>query len=286
MATYASKGNRLEDGTVPPKAIGTIGAASVGAANSGAGLSSFWQDCPLQAALIDPSVGYGMQDDFVDAGLSPTITTIISGQGRYLLFGSAGATIAPDAAVGGGLVLSEATDNESVSITTKQTPFQIEATKGSLWFEARVKTSTVTTAEQAWIVGLRDSTPQTATVPITATGAIADINMVGFHHPEANTTAFDASYKADGVTAVEVNSNIGTLAAGTYIKLGMKFDTSNNVLSFYVNGVRQTTGKTIPTSAGTDFPADVTLAPVVAMTLANSAAETITIDWIKCFQAR
>ena len=285
MATYASKGDRLQNGTVPPKAIGTM-TTSDSIANAGVGLSAFWKDCPLAASLIDPGVGYGIQDDFIDVGLSPTITTIVSGQGRYLLFGSSGATITPDGVLGGGLVLTEATNNEAVSITTKQTPFQIESSKGSLWFEARIKTSTITTDEQAWLIGLVDSTAQTATVPITATGTIADVNFVGFHHPEANTSAFDASYKANTVTAVEVNSDIGTLVAGTYVKLGMKFDTTNNVLSFYVNGALQATQKAIGAAAGTDFPDDVTLAPVAAMLLANSAEETITLDWWKCFQAR
>lgn len=285
MATYAAKGDRFEKNTINPEAIRAVTKANPAA---GTGLSAFWSDCPLSAIMHDPGAGYMISDGFEDVGLSGTITTIISsaGIGRYLVFGSAGATITPDAALGGGIVITEATDNESVSITTKQSPFQITSGAGSLWFEARVKTSTITTAEQAWIVGLMDNTAQTATVPITATGAIADINMVGFHHPEANTTAFDASYKADGVTAVEVNSNIGTLVAGTYVKLGMKFDTTTNLLSFYVNGVQQATSKLIPNATGTDFPADSLLSPVIAMTLANSAAETLTMDWWKIVQAR
>lgn len=281
MATYASKGDRFEKNTISTKAI-----KEVTGLNAGTGLSEFWNDCPLSAMAFDPSAGYVMKDDFVDVGLSPTITTIISGQGRYLLFGSSGATIAPDGALGGGLTLTEATDNEAVSITTKQTPFQITSGAGNLWFEARIKTSTITTAEQAFMVGLMDSTPQTATVPLTATGTIADINFVGFHKQEANTTALDTSYKANGVTAVEVNSDVGTLAAGTYIKLGFRFDTSNNLLTYYINGVAQAASKTIPNATGTDFPADVTLAPVIAMLLANSAAETITADWWVCAQER
>jgi hypothetical protein len=283
MATYFSKGDMAEDVTVPTEAI-KVSRNPVG---SSAGLSEFWEDCPLVAIGTDPTVGYGMQDNFVDAGLSPVpITTIISGQGRYLLFGGAGATIAPDAALGGGLTLSLTDDNQATSITTKQTPFQITSDAGSLWFEARVKTSTITTAEQAFFVGLMDSTPQTAIVPLTATGAIADINCVGFHKPEANTTAFDTSYKANGVTAVEVNSDVGTLAVDTYIKLGMKFETKTNFLSFYINGVQQTTTKLIPDDTGTDFPADVTLAPVCAILAATDDTETLTMDWWKCVQLR
>jgi hypothetical protein len=110
--------------------------------------------------------------------------------------------------------------------------------------------------------------------------------MVGFHHQEANTTAFDTSYKANAVTAVEVNSDVGELEVGTYVKLGMKFDTSNNLLTFYIDGVAQAASKTIPDATGTDFPADVLMAPVIAMTLANSAEETVTMDWWKIVQAR
>lgn len=84
-----------------------------------------------------------------------------------------------------------------------------------------------------------------AAVPVTATGTIADVNFVGFHHPEANTSAFDASYKANGVTAVEVNSDIGTLVAGTYVKLGMKYDSATLKLAFYVDGVKQASTKTL-----------------------------------------
>jgi hypothetical protein len=285
MATYAAKGDRFEKNTINPTAMKAVTKVNP---NSYTGLSEFWNDCPLNAIMTDPGAGYMMSDGFEDLGLAGTITTIISdaGVGRYLAFGSAGATITPDAALGGGVVITEATDNESISITTKQTPFQITSGAGSLWFECRIKTSTITTAEQAWLVGLMDATAQTATVPITATGTIADINMVGFHHQEANTTAFDTTYKANTVTAVEVNSDVGTLVAGTYVKLGMKFDTRNNLLSFYIDGVKQAGTKTIPNATGTDFPADVLLAPVIAMTLANSAEETITMDWWKCVQAR
>lgn len=286
MSTYSSKGDRLIDNTVPPRALGTVAAKTSAGANAGAGLSAFWADCPLQASLIDPGVGYGMQDNFIDAGLSPAITTIISGQGRYLLFGSAGAIIAPDGALGGGLVITEANDNEAVSITTKQTPFQITADAGSLWFEARIKTSTITVDEQGFLVGLMDDTPQTAISPITATGPIAAVNVVGFHKEEGDTTTLDCIYKANDVTVVNVNADAGTIAANTYIKLGFKFDGTNNVLSYYIDGILQANQKTVPDNTGTDFPADVTLAPVVAMLLENSSAETITMDWWKCFQLR
>ncbi len=287
MATYVLRGQRFKNTTIYPEAIkGVRKNSKFTSATTSFGLSSFWDDCPIEGIKNDPGIGFMMEDNFVDFGLSPDITTIVSAQGRYLLFGDAGATITPDTALGGGIVLTEATDDEAVSITTKQTPFKIINSGGSLWFEARIKTNTITGDKQAWFLGLMDATPQTSAVPLTADGALADINLVGFHHPEANTAAYDTSYKANTVTAVEVNSDVGTLVAGTYVKLGFKFDTYSNQLTFYVNGSAQTTRKTIPSAAGTDFPNDVLLAPVFGEVLAASASYTLTMDWWRCAQLR
>jgi len=240
----------------------------------------------MSAIRNDPGIGYMMEDDFIDLGLSGAITTIISsaGCGRYLVFGGNSATIAPDAALGGGITLGLTDNNQAVSITTKQTPFQITSGYGSLWFEARVKFSTIVTNEQGWFLGLMDSTAQDATHPLSATSTLANMNMVGFHKPEANTTAFDCSYNIDTPGIVEVNSDVGTLAEDEYVKLGFKFDTSNNVLSFYIDGVVQATAKTIPDGTGTDFPADTKLAPVFALMAGVNTDETATMDWWKCAQ--
>jgi hypothetical protein len=261
-------------------------------ANSDSGLSKMiWRDCPIDQIAWNPSIGYGYFDDFLHVPIQGTITTLIM-KGDYNWFGSSGATITPGDTVGGEIVLTEATDNQSVSMTYEQHPFIINSATGQLWFEARMKTSTITADEQGWMVGLMDTTALSAAVPVTATGTIADVNFVGFHHPEGNTAAFDCSYKADGVTAVEVNSDVGTLVAGTYVKLGMRFHPQDPrasgaaTLRFYIDGVQQATTKTIPASSGTDFPADIGLAPVVGQTLANSAAETLTLDWWACYQLR
>ncbi len=285
-ATYASKGDRLQDGTVPPRAISPVGSANDAAANASTGLSSFWNDCPLTAIMTDPGAGYMFSDGFEDLGLGGVITSIISnaGTGKYLVFGGASSTIIPDVALGGGITLTLTDIDQATSITTKQTPFQIAAAAGSLWFEARVKTSTITTAEQAFFVGLMDATPQTAAVPLTGTGTLADtMNVVGFHKQEGNTTAFDTTYKQDTETAVEVNSDVGTLEVNTYIKLGMKFDTSNNIISFYINGTLQ--ASQVSSTAST-FPDDVTLAPICATLAATADAESFTMDWWKIAQAR
>ena len=257
---------------------------NLAAANTERGPSpNIWGDCPILSILEGTIAGVMILDDFEKGFITPTITTLVDVNG-YNCFGSAGATITFDDATGGGIVFTEATDNESVSMTCEQHPFWLNSSKGDLWFEARIKTSTIVADKQGWMLGLMDTTALSVAVPVTATGTIADANFVGFHHPEGNTTAFDASYKANGVTAVEVNSDIGVLAADTYVKLGMRFDTSTNKLKFYINNLEQAATKTLGAAAGTDFPDDLGLAPVIGQTLAATASYTLTMDWWRCVQ--
>jgi len=257
---------------------------NLGSAMTGRGMSpNIWGDCPILSIIEGTVPGVHFFDDFARGFITPTITTLINVDG-YACFGSAGATITWDDSTGGGIVLTEATDDESVSMTWEQHPFWLNSSKGKFWFEARVKLSTVA-ANHAFVVGMMDTTSLSAAVPVTATGAIADANFVGFHRPEANTTAIDASYKADGVTAVEVNSDIGTLVADTYVKLGMKSDPDDsNKLAFYIDNVKQASTKTLGAAAGTDFPDDIGLAPVIGQTLGASASKTITMDWWRAAQ--
>jgi hypothetical protein len=227
-----------------------------------------------------------MQDNFVDAGLAGTITTIISdaGLGRYLAFGDAGATIVPDALIGGGLALTnDATDKDQVSISTKATPYQIISTAGDFWFEARVKVNSVTTQVAGIAVGLMDSTAQATAVPmVDDTAALADINFIGFNKLAVSTTSINAVYKAN--TKTESATASISLAANTYVKLGLKY-TAGGTLKYYIDGVLIKT-VTSTVIASIEFPGDVTLRPVASVTNGTSGASILTLDWWKCFQTR
>jgi hypothetical protein len=125
----------------------------------------------------------------------------------------------------------------------------------------------------------------TATVPITAAGAIADVNIVGFHRLEGDGDQFDTIYKADGVTQVTVQADAAVIVADTWVKLGMVFDPSNNSLSFYRNGVKLSTTYTVVAAAGTDFPNDVRLGFVIAVLNATASTPgSSEIDWVRIAQ--
>lgn len=264
--------------------------SSTFAADTGRGPSiSIWERCPILEILEDPGKGYGFFDDFIRGDITGTLGTV-KDVNQYAMFGSSGATATYDDVAGGAIVLTEATDNESVSMTTEQHPFSITANAGELWYEARIKHSTITTNETSFFVGLMDTIPLIVGVPLSITGTLVDTaNLVGFHFPEANTTAFDTTYKANTVTAVEVNSDVGALVVDTYVKLGMHFQPNDigngaNELVFFIDGVPQAATKTIPDNTGTDFPADARMGPTIAMMMGNSAAETISMDWWRCYQ--
>jgi hypothetical protein len=254
-------------------------------ANTTRGFSPFiWADCPWDAIARGSIDGIQDFDDFLRGQLTPTITTTID-VNNYLMFGSSGATVTYDDAQGGAIVLAETTDNESVNITTEQHPYRLTQGGGDFWFEARIKLALTATTENSWAVGLMDTTATTATVPLTAAGAIADVNFVGFHKPEANTTAYDTSYKADGVTLVEVNSDVGAIANATYFKVGMKYKNSDNKLRFFINGVQCANTKTLPNATGTDFPADIGLGFVLALGVGAAASDnTLSCDWWRACQ--
>ena len=281
MATYVSKGDRFQDGTVPPRAIGTIARPS-----SNTGLSDFWSNCPLAAVMLDPAVGYGIQDNFIDMGLTGTVGAVAShtGTGRYLLFGDAGSTIVPDAALGGGLALTnDTTDDDQVSIATKQQPFQIVNTAGDLWFECRAKVSSIVTEVAGFAIGLMGITAQSTIVPmVTNTGVLANIDFVGFNKLNASTTAFNAVYKNIGQTEAATATDAGALGV-TYVKYGFRYN--NGSLNFYVDGVLLDTITSTEVDAST-FPNNVTLRLIASVMNGTSAASILTLDWWKCFQVR
>ena len=225
-------------------------------------------------------------------GTDGVITTTIGRNGGYDWFGSSGATITYDNVAGGGVILTEATDGESGSMQAAPRAFSITQDAGKFWFEGRIKLGDIVTLANSFYLGLSDGV-LAAGVPLSTAGVMADQNGVGFVQPEGDTTTFDCSYKANGVAIEEVNSAVGAIVADTYVKLGMIFDPTPattgtaNQLAFFINGVRQTSFKTIPDATGDDFPADVRMAPTVALAIgAGAATDTLTMDWWRMAQLR
>lgn len=222
--------------------------------------------------------------DFIDvpavaAGAEATIYGGLKG------FASTGGSGAVADVVGGALTLSSDGDDEGASIGMIHYPFQISRSHGKLWFEARIKTSTIADTKHGIFLGLIDASALSATVPIAAAGTLADENFVGFHRLEGDGDYADTVYKANGVTQVTVKADAKALVADSWTKLGMVYNPLNYRLTFYADGVELPDYVTVIAADGTDFPNDVRLGFVLAVLNATASTPGSTsIDWVRISQ--
>lgn len=255
---------------------------------------SIWGKFPW-AAVRDGSVsGFAFRDDFGSFQKTPATTEgNWAAENGYAQFSDTGGTITNDTTeLGGAVAIGSDGDNEGCSFRTLSTPFKLGQSNKRFCFEARILSSTIADTKHNILLGLMQDVALTATMPITALGALADTNFVGFQRPESakagagtGGATVNTLYKCDGVTAVTVQSDITTLVAATYVKLGMLYvplgdKDGSYTLSFYVNGVRCTSSKQVPSAAGTDFPNDINLGLVFAVLNATASSPgTSSIDW-------
>lgn len=251
-----------------------------------------WGRMPLASIADGSTGGWFFREDWLKMPVltTPTITTeAIYGNG-WKAFGSSGGTIvAATAAYGsGGIALTETDDNEGVHIATVSLPYKIDRGQGRQAAEIRMKTNTIADTKHGFFFGWGDQQTLTAILPITAAGALADENLLGFHRLEGDGDQIDCVYKADGVTAVTVQADAIptglTLAADTYFKLGLLYEPygiyGDYYVSFWYNGVLMAK-KQVVDGDGTDMPNDVQMGLVFAMLSASSDDAICTIDWVQ-----
>jgi hypothetical protein len=267
---------------------------------------SIWWDCPYERIANGEVAGTVRFYDFSNFKPAANVNAAEALWDKGLsCFGSDGFAITAVDGVGGGVTIGSDGDNEGGSFHELGAPWQLSRSTSDLWFEVMFSTSTVADTTHNVFTGLAATTAFSATVPITATGTIADTGVVGFFRPEtARTTAgtggaiMNTVYKAAGVTAVTVQSDACTLAANTLTKLGIRYKGANvdkdvqgaasnakYLQSFYQDGRRLTGYKQMPTGAGTDFPNNVRLGFFFAVLNATGTAPgTCTLRWARIAQ--
>ncbi len=204
------------------------------------------------------------------------------------VFTSSGGTFAQVDADNAPRLMTEATDNEGVGVARGMYPYKMIQNHGELIFEARVKKTEIALASNIF-VGLIEDVALTVNIPMSTASPpiLSDNNMVGFFGGEDTPSVLETSYKANGVTAVEVQDAAVTLVADEYVKLGMWFNRRfDNVLEFYKDGILLSGTKFIPSAAGTDFPNDVRLGWCVAGRGGEASSVNITFDWIRVAQKK
>ena len=261
---------------------------NLNSANTDRGPSpGIWGDCPILSILDGSLAGIMVIDDFEKGGLvtSPTTSAALVGV-PYSGFGDTGSTITDAAELGGAITLtSDGTDNDATQLFSLSTAFQTGLTKGPLWFEARIKLSSLLTTESGFFLGLADNTAKTSAVVLTDTAsALADLNLVGWHALDTDVRTIKSCYKSNGVTAVDVESVATAITEATYVKLGFRKDRAG-LVTWFINNLPQATTFQVLNDLGTGFPGDAIMGPCVSLAVgAATGSQTLIMDWWRCVQ--
>lgn len=265
-----------------------------------------WADCnwnDIREGRVPGKKGFADHFEFSQLKMSANINAADAYWSHgYNVFGSDGGSIAVFDGQGGGATFGADGDNEGVAVREPGAPFEFDRDLLGFWFECRLRTSTVADTKHGWVLGLRTNTAASATVPIAAAGTLADENYILFHRLEGDGDQVDVVIKADGQTAVAVDTDIldgGTygggvtpsaLAADTWIKFGIKYTQRGHRrgdyrMSFWVNGIELPGGYNITSTQGNPFPNDVRLGRHFSLLNATATTPgTTTLQWWRAAQ--
>lgn len=260
---------------------------------------AIWADCPV-AGIREGSIdGFYFEDDFTSFLLPGTQTSEIN-LGPYKVYNTGSGTVITDAmphsttpGQAGGIIsmLCDTAGDQSV-IGTHASPFLLTTTQsGKLWFEARVATTSILTAMGQWFVGLCESAVVTygAAIPLADADATASTcAMIGFNRLEDGLGVLNTSYTDHAAVWTDIQAAANsTLAANTWIKLGMKVDFSNaqRCVKFFVDNVECSTAMTRAALLATTHLDAKGLGPCMAFFADTSGTADYTyLDWWRVYQ--
>lgn len=267
--------------------------SNLGSADTSRGPSkSIWNKFPTMEVIADPNRGFHFFDDFIDFGLPGTQTTEIN-LGRYKVYNT-GATKVAQASVlnsvetaDGMISITTDTAGDQGVIGTHACPILLSTTtRGPMFFEARVATTSVATNDGQLFVGLCENDAVTfgAAIPLADANATASTPaMVGFNRLEDGLRVLNTSYADHSATWTDVQASAGTFSATefTFIKLGMIFDPDNSArcLRFFVDGIECSTAMTKAALLATTYLDAVCLGPCAAVFADSGAAAALHMDW-------
>ena len=247
-----------------------------------------WADCPIITIRRDPSVGKYFFDDFHDGGSIPQANSESGSKWYGYTTSTSLADIAIQSDADGVLMLDQdGTDDDVAVITTGDNVTGMytitDGQAGRFWFEARFKVSTITNTDLGVFVGLTEEGQAASAKPMGAVSAIGDIDHIGFHVFEADGDGLDfvftKSGQTDGVTA-----DIATLAVDTYVRVGLKYEPSDNKVHVYLNGVENVSAAVL--ASASNFPSAEKLALTVAISsgAAGENSDNLKLDWVRAAQ--
>jgi hypothetical protein len=270
---------------------------------------ALWSDFPFAEIAAGSCDAYVDGDDFkwmtVEDGNDDA--TLPMGYQRYIDTGNTIRLAAATATNYFGTVelITDATDNDGPvmhrvvgtnAASSVLAPFFIGNTAGSsfpLWFEARLKKSSITDNQCAFAIGLIGGI-HTAVAADNGlltdnTGDIVDsVSFIGFRTLHDNGEELDFVYQDSAQTApTEVIANIDALTADTYFKVGFYYNpnaVNSRKITIYYNNAQQGTYVTNTNIDTSTFPENDMMGFVVGSKNGEATATTLTVDWWRCAQ--
>lgn len=245
--------------------------------------------------LKDRNHVIGMYDDFTEFHAT-------SLEGPYIILEGANASVEQVASTGNtsttglGLLAFTLTGagsggaNEEAGIAYGRgldAPFKLT---GDLCFECRLSWAEITAAKWAWFIGLAQAGAcVTDKTFVDSTGVFAtDYDFIGFQHLYAEGAAVDAMYAVDGNNVDGADNtdldSVHTLVAGTFVKLGFRYQHYPRRLTYFVNGVEVASLSAATCDLAT-FPDDNFMTPTyVIKDVAGDDSVISYLDWWACAQ--
>ncbi len=261
-----------------------------------------WGNCPwddIQKGLLS---GIAIGDEFVNADDEDGVDTNYL---RYIDTSNTIRILVPDTTAlatgsrGGVLRLAtDATDNDSPIIQYQHAngtaPFLIGNTAGAawpLWFECRIRKSSITDNQAAFFVGLAQvgAAANDGLLEDNTGDLVNSISAIGFRALHDNGEELDFVYQDGGQTApTEVMANITSMVASTWIKLGFVYNPAaeaSKKIKIFVNNREQSTYITTTNIDATTFPENDAMTFVFGLKNGEGTATTADIDWWRCAQS-
>lgn len=214
---------------------------------------AIWGDCPIKDIQEGNIGGTFFHDDFTNWPFLGTQTTEIAFS-QYKVFATSGSAVTSVSAVnsveipGGILQLGCDTDDESASVAQAYPSHLMTgliSNSGKLWFECRIALSSILTSTMGFFIGLAETEQWTLAtgVPFNSGDPITNGgSAIGFRKEEDGLGVIDTVYSDRATSFTNVGDAATSVAANTFIKLGMVYDpTDSNAVRFYANNLELTT---------------------------------------------
>ncbi len=242
--------------------------------------AAIWRNFDLELLKNNPFAGSYLDVDFKRQGDIPgnvfaDATYAATAAGKTVVEG-----VYPGVSAIGELIFFTTTDNSAAEAMFN---CPITLSGGKKWaFEARVKTSTITTAKSSFFIGLGLAYILAGNVIVDGGATIQTEGSLGFLHLDADTTEVDVIYDETGQSINVHDNDALVLVADTYVTVGFYFDGTD--IRVYLNGVDTADPILASDIAAADFPTAKVFNPMIGTKGGHGDDALVTVDWIRAAQ--